>query len=105
MPITLRRCSSRAPTSAIETLCPWAIRSFRLLITRRLSFSEKESGTESSSCKTPTTIGFRVPGLGFRANAQQLFLPEPETRDPEPDASQRPLVRLLHIPLEPVADL
>ena len=45
-----------APTSAIDTLCRWAMRSLRLFTTRRLSFKDIASVTESSSCSTPTVM-------------------------------------------------
>src|SRR3954468_22133385 len=82
MPMIERRCSSSAPTSAIDTLCPWAMRSLRLLTTCRLSLRDIASGIEISTCKMPTCMA-----------------------QPRRGRLQRPLELLPHVRLEDVADL
>src|SRR5688500_8934487 len=99
----LRRCSSSAPTSAIGTLCPWAIRSFRLRITRRLSFRLIASVIESSSWRTPTCINSGQSAVGSRQF--EIHCPLPTAPCRLIPLLQRPLELLPDVGFEAVADL
>src|SRR5688572_4807201 len=97
-----RRWASRAPTSAIETLWPWAMRSLRLLTTRRLSFKDIASPIESSSCRTPMVI--KAKGQGERGKGQD-GLCSPLAPHPSPLPLQRALERLADVRFVPVTHL
>src|SRR5689334_6328534 len=97
IPRMARRCSSRAPTSATETLRPWAMRSLRLLTTRRLSLRDMASGTAISTWSTPTVI--RRGGVSPPAQCIRPIW------GGETPPLQGPLERLPHVGLEGVADL
>src|SRR5438105_8581892 len=94
-----RRCSSRAPTSAIDTLWACAMRSFKLLTTCRLSLRENAEGIESSSWRTPTVIFFTFHVFTFHSRSLKR-----ETWRPE-EQLESSLDRLPDVRLEHVADL